>query len=93
VPDHDPPEIGPAELICRLQDLGHSHSTAQAVVEVVCAAVAQELIAGRNVTLSPLGTFKLHPYMPRPGLPNAAVTFEAAPKLRDFLAPPAQVVP
>jgi hypothetical protein len=54
VPDHDPPEIGPAELICRLQGLGHSHSTAQAVVEVVCAAIAQELSAGRNVTLSPL---------------------------------------
>ena len=76
--DHDIPEIGPAELICRLQDLGQSHS------------IAQELSAGRNVTLSPLGTFRLHPYMPRPGLPNAAVTFEAAPKLRNFLAPPAQ---
>ncbi|KQR25728.1 hypothetical protein ASF71_18765 [Deinococcus sp. Leaf326] len=49
--DHDLPEIGPAELIRRLQDLGHPHDTAQAVVEVVCAAVAQELIAGRNVTL------------------------------------------
>lgn len=92
MPEHGAPEIGQAELIRRLQELGHSHDTAQAIVEVVCTAIALALTSGRNVTLLPLGTFKLHPYMPRPGLPNAAVTFQAAPKLRDFLTPPAQIV-
>lgn len=90
---HDAPEIGQAEFVRRLQELGHAHDTAQTIVEVVCAAIALALTSGRNVTLLPLGTFKLHTHMPRPGLPRAAVTFQAAPKLRNVLAPPAQIVP
>ncbi|MFC5849323.1 MULTISPECIES: HU family DNA-binding protein [Deinococcus] len=91
--EHDPPEIGAVELAQHLQELGHSRDTAHAIVDVVCAAIALALTSGHNVTLRNLGTFRLHPYMPRPGLPSAAVTFQPAPELRDFLAPPARIVP